>query len=115
MGKIQEFAKTHGFLEYLQKFGVKALNDEDIYDIKVLRQMSDALWVWKAGTSKEQTFDFRAYFPIDNGGEPPYFRQRSEVDRHEAGVWFEYVEDGGKGEFEPIPPPTPERLKRLAA
>lgn len=114
MGKMQEFAKEHGFLEYLHKFGFRALNDEDIYDIKVLRNVGPGLYVWKAGTPKEQKFDFSPYFPIDNGGVSPYFRQRHQVDRHEAGMWFEYVEDGGKGGFEPIPPPSPERLEKLA-
>jgi len=115
MGKMQEFAKKASFLEYLQKFGVKALNEENIYDTNILRSIGAPgdTWIWKSGRDKEQTFDFGAFFPVDNGGTPPYFRQRHRVDRHEAGMWFEYKEDGGKGGFEPIPPTDPERLKRL--
>lgn len=115
MGKMQAFAKDHSFTEYREKFGSKALNEEDIYDTKILRSVGAPgdTWTWKAGTDKEQSFDFAPFFPIDNDGTPPYYRMRSRVDRHEAGLFFEYREDGGNGDFEPIPPPTPERLKKL--
>jgi hypothetical protein len=122
VGKQKDYAANHSFAEYRDRYGMRGLEEnEDIYDtLGTLRHVGDPdktgedRWVWKPGKPKEQTFDFAPFFPFDNGGEPPYFRQRVKVDRHEAGIFFEYREDGGTGDFEPWPLPTPERLEALA-
>ena len=108
-------AENQGFLEWSRSHP-GALDEESIDTIVGLRNPGAPgdTWVWKQGRKREQTFDFATFFPIDNGGEPPYFRQRPKVARSEAADYFEYRENGGTGDFEPFPLPTPERLQRLA-
>jgi len=101
-----------GFLKFYRMHAADVMGA--FSDTSLLREVGENKYVWKAGKPKEQTFDFSPYFPIDNGGTPPYFRQRHEVDRTEAGLWFKYVERGGEGEFKPVPPPSVKRLQNLA-
>jgi len=108
MAKKADFAKANTFLAFLTKYGPGNAN---IYDTKVLRKIGQDVYVWKGGADE---FDFSLYFPIDNGGTPPYFRQRHQVSREEAAAWFQYRALGGLGDFEPWPLPTPKKLKRLA-
>ena len=108
-------AAGQGFLEWVRSH-TGALDEESFETVATLREQGAPgnTWIWKEGKRREQSKDFAPYFPFDNGGTTPYFRQRSKADRHEVASFFEYVENGGTGEFEPYPLPSPERLQRLA-
>ncbi|MCI0545221.1 MAG: hypothetical protein L0Z49_12395 [Actinobacteria bacterium] len=105
-------AKTMDFLEWVRNRGVGRSFEDGVraVDPKVWKYVADGQYIWKDGTPKERQFDFREFFPINNGGEPPYFRQRAQVDRREGYLFALYKQKGGRGEFEPFPLPTPEQL-----
>jgi hypothetical protein len=117
LSREEEIAQSSSFLEFAEKFGNRALQEEDLYDTQdtLTDRPGGGVWLWKEGSELEQRYDVSPHYPIDNGGEPPYRRQSVGPSRQHIGLWFEYRENGGKGDFEPAPLPSPKRLKRIAA
>jgi hypothetical protein len=123
-GSMADTTEVPGFLAWARRHGPYIPDEWDFSDTRKLRHVGDPglpgdassdeedLWIWREGKKREDRFNFAPFFPFDNGGSSPYFRQRSQVDRFEAGQFFRYRQRFGAdaGPFEPFPLPSPEDL-----
>jgi hypothetical protein len=104
-------AKDKSFLEFARGFNNPLEANFDSRDPAQWKHVSEGTYVFRQGKPAEATYDFSDAFPIDNGGEPPYRRERARVDRLEGYLFALYKHRGGTGDFEPFPLPTPEQLQ----